>query len=74
MAGGVLENGGKPLELELVSNAGNRLRESVTVKVQEQLSRIGVRVRVSRLEMATLVQKTTSGDFDAYVGGWKLLT
>ena len=70
---GVLERNGHPLEFEIVSNAGNRLRESVMVKVQEQLSRIGVRARVTTLEMQTLVHKTTGGDFDAYVGGWKLL-
>jgi peptide/nickel transport system substrate-binding protein len=70
---GVLARGGKPLEFEIVSNAGNRLREAAMVKIQEQLSRIGVRVRVSTLEMQTLVHRTSSGEFDAYLGGWKML-
>ncbi|MBZ5638618.1 MAG: hypothetical protein LAO51_07655 [Acidobacteriia bacterium] len=70
---GVLARGGKPFEIEIVSNAGNRLREAVMVKVQEQLRRIGVRAGVSTLEMQTLVHRTSEGSFDAYVGGWKML-
>jgi peptide/nickel transport system substrate-binding protein len=70
---GTLARDGKPFEIEILSNAGNRLRESVMVKVQEQLSRIGVRARVLPFEMQTLVHRTSTGDFDAYVGGWKML-
>ncbi len=69
---GVLERGGKAFEIALTTNAGNRLREAVTVKMQEQLSRIGVVARPTSLEMQTFVQKNTEGDFDAYVGGWRL--
>lgn len=64
---------GKPLELELITNAGNRLREAMTVKIQEQLSRVGVVVHLRTLEMKTLVGRCMSGDFDAYLGGWTLL-
>jgi peptide/nickel transport system substrate-binding protein len=70
---GALARDGRPLEIELLTNAGNRLRESAMVKIQEQLSRIGVRVRVQTLEMQTLVHRVSGGEYDAYVGGWKLL-
>jgi peptide/nickel transport system substrate-binding protein len=69
---GVLERAGEPLRLVLTTNAGNRLRESVQVKIQEQLGRIGVRVELQPLEMRTFVQRNLSGEFDAYLGGWSV--
>ena len=68
---GTLVRDGKPFEIEMATNAGNRLRESVVVKIQSQLWRIGVRVRPVPLEMQTFVHRNTTGDFDSYVGGWR---
>lgn len=68
---GVLVRDGKPLRLTLTTNAGNRLREAVIVKIQEQLSRVGIEVDTGVLEMQTFVHKNTTGDFDAYLGGWR---
>lgn len=68
---GVLVRDGHPFDIEITTNAGNRLREAVLVKLQEQLRRIGVAARVRPLEMKALRQKVSSGDFDAYVGGWR---
>jgi peptide/nickel transport system substrate-binding protein len=68
---GVLVRDGKPLELEMTTNAGNRLREAVLVRIQEQLGRVGVLVHPRPLEMKTFRQKNAAGDFDAYVGGWR---
>jgi len=59
-----------PLAIELLTNSGNRLREDMLVKIQEQLSRIGVRVDVRPMEMRALRQKVAAGDYDAYLGGW----
>jgi len=61
---------GRALELELLTNSGNRLREDMLVKIQEQLSRVGVRAQVRPLEMRTMREKVTAGDYDAYLGGW----
>jgi peptide/nickel transport system substrate-binding protein len=61
---------GRTLEISLLTNSGNRLREDMLVKIQEQLSRIGVRVRTQPLEMRTMREKVGSGDFQAYLGGW----
>lgn len=69
-ANGQASGSGRPLEFELMTNSGNRLREEMLVKVQEQLSRIGVRVRVQPLEMKTLRQRAAAADYDAYLGGW----
>lgn len=64
---------GNVLELELLTNAGNSLREAVAVKIQEQLARVGVNVRLHTLEMGALIGRCTDGDFDAYLGGWTIL-
>lgn len=68
---GLLVRDGRPFEIEIATNAGNRLREAVLVKLQAQLRRIGVEARVRPLEMKALRQKVSSGDFDAYLGGWR---
>jgi peptide/nickel transport system substrate-binding protein len=61
---------GRVLEFELITNSGNRLREEMLVKIQEQLSRVGVRATIRPLEMRALRQQVGSGDYDAYLGGW----
>lgn len=61
---------GRMLEIELLTNAGNALREDVLVKLQEQLARIGVRVHVRPLEMRALRQRAAAGDYDGFLGGW----
>jgi peptide/nickel transport system substrate-binding protein len=60
----------QPLEIELLTNSGNTLRESMLVKIQEQLGRIGVKARVLPLELQTMRQKVAGGDFDGYLGAW----
>jgi peptide/nickel transport system substrate-binding protein len=60
-----------PLAFDLSTNAGNRLREEVTVKVQEQLSRIGVVVTPRTYEMKAFRERNVAGHYDAYVAGWR---
>jgi peptide/nickel transport system substrate-binding protein len=60
----------KTLEVEMLTNSGNRLREDMLVKIQEQLSKVGVRVQVRPMEMRAMREKVTGGDYDVYLGGW----
>jgi peptide/nickel transport system substrate-binding protein len=60
-----------PLAFELTTNAGNRVREAVTIKIQEQLARIGVRVTPRAYEMKAFRERNTAGNYDAYVAGWR---
>lgn len=69
---GMLARDGAPLRFEILTNAGNGLRESALVKIQEQLRRIGVEARPRPLEMQTFRSLAMKGDFDAYVGGWRM--
>ncbi len=60
-----------PLAFELTTNAGNRLREAVSTKIQEQLSRIGVKVTTRSYEMKAFRERNVAGNFDAYIAGWR---
>jgi len=64
---------GPTLAFDLVTNTGNGLREDALVKIQDQLARIGVTVRVRSIEQRTLIQNVTGGDFDGYLGGWNFI-
>jgi peptide/nickel transport system substrate-binding protein len=61
---------GPTLELELMTNSGNRLRENVLVKIQEQLGRIGVLAQPRVLDLGALRSRAVAGDYDGYVGAW----
>jgi len=60
-----------PLTFELSTNAGNRVREAVTLKIQEQLSAIGVKAAPRSFEMKTFRERNVAGNYDAYVAGWR---
>jgi peptide/nickel transport system substrate-binding protein len=64
-------NAGHPLSFELTTNAGNRVREAVTLKIQEQLARIGVNVAPRSFEMKAFRERNVAGNYDAYVAGWR---
>ncbi len=64
---------GRIVKFELLTNAGNALREAMAVKIQEQLGRVGVQVTLRTLEMGALMDRCTKGDYDAYLGGWTVL-
>jgi peptide/nickel transport system substrate-binding protein len=60
-----------PLAFELTTNTENRVRKEVTLKIQEQLSRIGVKVAPRAFEMKAFRERNVSGNYDAYVAGWR---
>jgi peptide/nickel transport system substrate-binding protein len=60
-----------PLTFALSTNAGNRVREAVTLKVQEQLRGIGVKVEPRSFEMKAFRERNLAGNYDAYVAGWR---
>jgi peptide/nickel transport system substrate-binding protein len=55
---GILEDrDGNPLEFELNTNAGNNLRERISVLVQEDLKRLGCKVNYRPIDFNSLVDK-----------------
>ena len=61
----------RPLAFELLTNSGNRLREAVAVKLQDQWGRIGVRATPRVLDSRALRERAAQGDYEAFVGGWR---
>ena len=64
-------NAKHPLAFELTTNAENRVRKDVTLKIQEQLSRIGVKAAPRSFEMKAFRERNVAGNYDAYVAGWR---
>jgi peptide/nickel transport system substrate-binding protein len=62
---------GHPLTFELTTNAGSRVREAVTLKIQDQLAKVGVVVTPRTYEMKAFRERNLAGKFDAYVAGWR---
>ena len=60
-----------PLKFELTTNAGNRVREAVALKIQEQLARIGVQASPRSIEMKAFRERNVAGNYDAYIAGWR---
>jgi peptide/nickel transport system substrate-binding protein len=60
-----------PLTFEIATNAGNRQREAVLVKLQEQWARVGIVAQPLVLEMKALRERSAAGALDAWLGGWR---
>lgn len=67
---GRIDKDGKPLEIELLMQAGNAVGLAFSAKFQENLARIGVRLAPTALDWAALNQRKSRGDFDAVALGW----
>jgi len=66
------EFNGSPLEFELVTNAGNVIRERTGQTIREQLAEIGVTVNFSAIDFGALVDLLLSQTHDAIIIGWSL--
>jgi len=67
---GVREKDGLPLELTLVTNAGNTTREDLGVLVQDQLNSVGFNINFEAIEFGTLVGQLLGQTFDMVIIGW----
>ncbi|MEW5807055.1 MAG: peptide-binding protein [Acidobacteriota bacterium] len=71
---GWIDRNGTRFEFELTTNAGNKLREDVLVKVQYYLQRIGIKINPRLLEMPVFIDRNLNHQFDAYIGNWRVGT
>lgn len=60
---------GTPMEFELITNAGNVVRESVSETIRAQLTDIGMVVNFSAIDFGTLLDEIFSQTFDAVMVG-----
>jgi len=70
---GILRRDGQPLRFTLMSSE-DRLRQDITVVIQQQLRQIGADVQVRAMEFQTLLQQHRERDYDSVVAGWILDT
>jgi peptide/nickel transport system substrate-binding protein len=69
---GILVRDGVPLRFTLLTNAENRRRVDVAQIVQRQWRQVGIDARIQTLEFNTTIERTTGGEYDAYIGGWNV--
>lgn len=67
---GWLDKDGQTFEFTVKTNAGNQLRSDVAVVIQNQLKRIGVKMRIETIERSALLQDLRAQKFEAVMGGW----
>lgn len=67
---GVREKDGNPLALNLLTNAGNRVREDLGVLVQDQLNSIGFQITFEAIDFGTMVGKMLGQEYDMVIIGW----
>ena len=66
----VRDKDGVPLDIELLTQPNNKPAQAFGAKFQEDLAKIGVRLRLATLEMTALLKRRQDRDFDAYALGW----
>ncbi len=69
---GIVDKDGVPLEIELVSDAGNSVAKAFAVRMQEDYSRVGVRLRFTAIDSKAVDERKKARDFDAIALGWVL--
>lgn len=63
---------GTEMQFELLTNAGNRVREATGETIRAQLEEVGIVVNFQAIEFGTLVDELLAQQFDAIIIGWNL--
>jgi peptide/nickel transport system substrate-binding protein len=68
--GSLKDNAGNRVEFTLVTNSGNTAREKMATMIQQDLSQIGISMKVVTLDFPSLIEKITrTFDYDACLLG-----
>ncbi|GAB1536401.1 peptide-binding protein [Geovibrio sp. ADMFC3] len=71
---GILDKDGKQFSFTLMTNQGNSVRTKIAETVQQNWSKIGIKVEIRVLEWASLINEyIDKGKFDAVVMGWNIV-
>ncbi len=57
--GTLLDKSGNPVEFSIVTNAGNKARERMSVLIQEDLGKLGIKVNLVPLDFPSLIERIT---------------
>lgn len=67
---GIVDKGGKDLELTLTVPTGDTVREKTGTIIQDNLSKIGIKVRIEAMEFKAVMQKVVGDhEFEMYLMG-----
>jgi len=69
---GWIDKGGRKFEFTLKTNQGNRIREAISVIVQDQLAKLGIKVNPRLIEWTVFSDQTNRKEFEAIVAGWSV--
>lgn len=70
---GILVKDGHKFEFELMTNSGNKRRESFVAVIQQNLADVGIKVTLKPMDFSALIdQYVTPGKFQALLLGWRL--
>jgi peptide/nickel transport system substrate-binding protein len=70
---GVLDRNGQKFEFTIITNQGNKVRETMALVLQNGLARVGIKVDVRIVEWSVFVEKIIKQkQFDAVLLGWNL--
>ena len=70
---GQLMKDGKPLQFTLVTNNGNESRRAISQVAQDSWKKIGIKVKIDRIEWAVFIQKYINTlNYDAVILGWSM--
>lgn len=66
----LLDSEGQPVEFSLITNAGNKTREQMAAMIQQDLSKLGIRVNIVTLDFQALIARIVqSFDYEACLLG-----
>ncbi len=69
---GLRDKDGKPFEFEFAINAGSKPSMLFGTRFQEELAKLGVKVKIATYEAATFNDRCSKHDFDCAARGWAL--
>ncbi len=69
---GWLDKNGQTFEFTIKTNKGNQIREDITVIVQDQLKKVGIKVTPNLLEWTIFSDDLNKKKFEASVAGWSV--
>jgi len=71
---GVLERDGRSFVFELLYAATNSIRQEISLLVQSDLAKIGVKVRPTAAEYMSQIDRQENGDYEAAISAWEEAT
>ncbi|MBV9080365.1 MAG: peptide-binding protein [Elusimicrobia bacterium] len=70
---GILDKDGKPFSFALVTNQGNKVRESMALVIQDGLSKVGIHMDVRIMEWSVFIHKyVDQKQFETVLLAWSL--